>query len=185
MRRSGYRGCTGAGKGAGGIVHCSERQRHLDERPVSRRGGPSTRNVHGMTAARAIRRIGFLAPMKPELRPLVQMLSLQPTENGDVYLGTFGDTSVVATLTLIGTKPAAEATERLLRDHDVDHVVVVGIAGGVPPTVAIGDVLVPEVVVDAATGKEYRPSPLGDTAMRGRIRTSDDLNVAAPALLTE
>src|SRR5580765_1669867 len=118
------------------------------------------------------RRIGFLAPMKPELRPLVEMLSLQ-RDAGDgppVYRRTIGDTVVIATLTLIGTKPAAEATERLLRLDDIDHVVVVGIAGGVPPTTKLGDVLVPEVVVDAATGNEYRASPLGDTVAAGRIR---------------
>jgi adenosylhomocysteine nucleosidase len=129
------------------------------------------------------RRIAFLAPMKPELRPLVQMLSLQRSDDGTrVHRGTFGDRSVVAALTLIGTKAAKEATERLLRDHEVDHLVVVGIAGGVPPTVSLGDVLVPEVVVDGVTGKEYHPAPLGDVAMSGRIRTGDDLNVQAPAL---
>jgi len=133
------------------------------------------------------RRIGFLAPMKPELRPLVEMLSLQ-RDQGDgptVYRRTIGDTEVVATLTLIGTKPAAEATELLLRDHDIDHVVVVGIAGGVPPTTKLGDVLVPEVVVHAATGNEYRASPLGDTVIAGRIRTSDDLGVGVADMLAE
>jgi adenosylhomocysteine nucleosidase len=125
--------------------------------------------------------MGFLAPMKPELRPLVQMLSLQ--RDGDVYRGTFGDTSVVAALTLIGMQAATDATERLLRDHDVDHVVVVGIAGGVPPSVSLGDVLVPEVVIDAATGTEYHAAPLGDAVVSGRIRTSDDLTVDAGELL--
>jgi adenosylhomocysteine nucleosidase len=132
----------------------------------------------------APRRLGFLAPMKPELRPLVQMLSLQRGSDG-AYRGTFEETSVVAMLTLIGTKAAAEATERLLGDNDIDHVVVIGIAGGVPPTVAIGDLVVPDVVLDAATGKEYRPSPLGDVVMHGRIRTSDDLTVTAAGMLAE
>src|SRR5215469_5552873 len=97
-------------------------------------------------------RFGFLAPMKPELKPIVEMLGLRRDESRSgpaVYERTFDDASVVATLTLIGTKAATEATERLLRDHDIDHVVVVGIAGGVPPSVRLGDVLVPEVVVDA------------------------------------
>ncbi len=121
--------------------------------------------------------------MKPELRPLVRMLSLQ--RDADVYRGTFGDTSVVATLTLIGMQAATDATERLLRDHDVDHVVVVGIAGGVPSTTKIGDVLVPEVVIDAATGQEYRSAPLGDAVLSGRIRTSDDLTVDPTALVVD
>jgi adenosylhomocysteine nucleosidase len=133
------------------------------------------------------RRIGFLAPMKPELRPLVEMLSLQRDEadGPPVYRRTIGDTAVVATLTLIGTKPATAATERLLRNETVDHVVVVGIAGGVPPTTKLGDVLVPEVVVHAATGNEYCASPLGDTVVSGRIRTSDDLGVGVAEMLAE
>ena len=60
-----------------------------------------------------------------------------------------------------------------------------GIAGGVPPTTKLGDVLVPEVVVHAATGTEYRASPLGDTAVAGRIRTSDDLGVGVADMLAE
>ena len=133
-------------------------------------------------------RFGFLAPMKPELRPIVQMLGLQRDESVEgppVYRRTFDGATVVATLTLIGTKAATTATERLLRDHDVDHVVVVGIAGGVPPAVRLGEVLVPEVVVDAATGAEYRPSPLGAVVPRGRVRTGDDLGVQAADMLAE
>jgi adenosylhomocysteine nucleosidase len=138
-----------------------------------------------MTASEAPRRIGFLAPMKPELRPLVQMLGLKKRDAGEgppSYHATFGERSVVAMLTLIGTKAATEATERLLRDHEIDHVVVVGIAGGVPPAVKRGDVLVPEVVFDATTGAEFRPAPLGDVPMGGRIRTSDDLTVTVDAM---
>jgi adenosylhomocysteine nucleosidase len=133
------------------------------------------------------RRIGFLAPMKPELRPLVQMLSLQRDDGAGppVYRRTIDHTSVVATLTLIGTKAARKATERLLEDNVIDHVVVVGIAGGVPPITQLGDVLVPEVVIDAATGNEYRASPLGDTVANGRVRTSDDLGVGVADMLAE
>jgi len=138
-----------------------------------------------MESAAAGRRLGFLAPMKPELRPLVEMLSLQrdPGDGPPVYRRTFGDTSVVATLTLIGTKAAATATERLLDDHEIDHVVVVGIAGGVPPATRLGDVLVPAVVVHAPTGTEYRASPLGTAVVQGRVRTSDDLTVNAADLV--
>lgn len=125
--------------------------------------------------------------MKPELRPLVQRLKLERDGDGDdsVHRGAFGADSVVAALTLIGTGAATRATERLLRAHDVDHVVVIGIAGGVPSAVSLGDVLVPEVVIDAASGHEHRASRLGDAELRGRVRTSDDLGVDAAALLAD
>ena len=68
---------------------------------------------------------------------------------------------------------------------EIDHVVVVGIAGGVPPTTKLGDVLVPEVVVDAVTGTEYRPAPSAHTVLNGRVRTADDVNVVAADLLAD
>jgi nucleoside phosphorylase len=125
--------------------------------------------------------------MKPELKPLVDMLSLQrdPGDGPPEYRKTFGNTSVVATLTLIGTKAATKATERLLKDDDIDHVVVIGIAGGVPASTKLGDVLVPEAVVDAATGKEYAAARLGDVVMKGRVRTSDELKVNADDLVAD
>ena len=54
---------------------------------------------------------------------------------------------------------------------------VVGIAGGVGPSVGIGDIVIPEVVVDGPTGNEYRPAPIDGPAPRGSIVTSDDFIV--------
>jgi adenosylhomocysteine nucleosidase len=79
---------------------------------------------------------------------------------------------------------ATEVTERLLGAHDVDHVVVVGIAGAVDPDIAIGTVVVPEVVIDGTTEAELRPVPLGGASPNGTIRTSDEF-VANDARLTE
>ena len=127
------------------------------------------------------RQIAFLAPMRSELRPLVRALSLRRTGVGNfpVYRGVVGDTDVVASLTTIGTVAAAEATERLLHGFpSTDQVVVVGVAGGVGANIGVGDLIVPEIVIDGATGREYRPAPLGagTGAVRpsGKLRTSDE-----------
>lgn len=135
------------------------------------------------------RLIGFLVPMRSELRPLVRALSLRPAKVGDldVHRGAVGDVEVVATLTTMGTVAAAAATERLLHAFpSTDHVVVVGIAGGVGPNVRVGDLIVPEVVVDGATGREHRPAPLGAgsgaAAPSGKLRTSDEFVIAEKAL---
>ena len=114
----------------------------------------------------------MLAPMEPELQPLVRRLGLEP--DGDVHRGRHGDVEVVALLTLIGMAAAAEATERAL-EHDVDWVMVVGVAGGVDHSIEIGSVVVPEVVVDRATGGRYTPSPSGVFAARGILSCGDDL----------
>jgi adenosylhomocysteine nucleosidase len=124
-------------------------------------------------------RVGVLAPMKSELRPVVKAFGLQPAEIGgvSVHRGTVGNADVIATTTGIGMAPATSATESLLGLGEFDHVMVVGIAGGVGPTVTIGDLVIPEVVVDGTTGKEYRPASIEGPAARGSIVSSDDFIV--------
>jgi adenosylhomocysteine nucleosidase len=124
-------------------------------------------------------RVGVLAPMKSELRSVVKAFALKPAQlNGvAVQTGTVGNADIVATTTGMGTALAASATERLLGLGDFDRVMVVGIAGGVGPTVTIGDIVIPEAVFDGADGNEYRPAPIDGPAARGSIVTSDDFIV--------
>jgi nucleoside phosphorylase len=131
-----------------------------------------------MTASDRVR-VGVLAPMKSELRPVVKAFGLKPAQIGGVvvHTGSVGNADVVATTTGIGTALATRATERLLGLGDFDRVLVVGIAGSVGPTVGIGDIVIPEVVVDGSTGNEYRPAAIDGPAPRGRIVTSDDFIV--------
>jgi len=117
--------------------------------------------------------------MKSELRPVVRAFGLTPAKIGgvSVHTGTVGNAEVVATTTGIGTALATSATERLLDLGAFDRVVVVGIAGGVGPSVDIGDIVIPELVVDGHTGEEYRPEPIEGPPARGSIVTSDDFIV--------
>lgn len=127
-----------------------------------------------MTGARSA--LGFLAPMPSELKPLQQALSLDASGRGldAVHTGALDGHPVVALLTGIGTSRAAARARHLLASHAVDHVIVIGVAGGLAAHVAVGDVVVPEVVVDLSDGRELRPSPLGSRAPQGRLLTSDD-----------
>ena len=121
------------------------------------------------------RRYGLLAPMRPELRPLLRPLGLQPTDaSGALYAGKLGALDVLAALSGIGTAAAARATERLL-DAGAEHVLVVGIAGGIGTRVAIGDLVVPERVLDLDHGVSHRPAPLGEAHAWGTLATSDRL----------
>jgi adenosylhomocysteine nucleosidase len=125
------------------------------------------------TADRPIR-VGLLAPMPSEFSPLVKALSLQRGE--PVFTGVAGPIQLVAAKTGIGTRLAAEATERLLDSAAVDHVMVVGIAGGIGSS-KVGDVIFPEVVVDKTSGTEFRPSPLHEVQSHGRLVTHDDFDM--------
>ena len=120
-------------------------------------------------------RIGFICAMPMELRPLARKLSLQRAQIGGVtaHTGTLGGRPVVAIVTGMGPKLATEGTERLLDAVAVDRVVVVGITGAVENVTPIGTLVLPEVVVDGATGTEHRPEPLGGGTPHGKMWTTD------------
>ena len=130
-------------------------------------------------------RIAFICAMPMELRPLSRQLSLQKTQFGDVMAktGTLGRRQVVAIVTGMGTKLATEGTERLLDAVDVARVVVVGITGALENDTPIGTLVLPEIVINSATGAEYRPAPLGSGTPRGSMWTTDQLTTD-PAELT-
>jgi adenosylhomocysteine nucleosidase len=139
-----------------------------------------------MSESTGSKRVGMLAPMQPELQPIVRRLGMEG--DGSLYRGlTSGGVEVVAMLTNIGMANGASAAARML-DHDVDHVMVVGIAGGVDQSVLkIGDVVVPEVVIRRATERTFRPMFLGEIVPKGTLSCGDDLitNPAVLALMAE
>jgi adenosylhomocysteine nucleosidase len=130
--------------------------------------------------------LAFICAMPMELSPLVKKLALHKTEMGGVTVqaGTLDDRPVVAIVTGMGTKPATEGTERLLDAVPVERVVVVGITGAVENEPPIGTLVLPEVVVNSATGAEFRPEPLGLGSPSGKMWTGDEL-VIEPDVLAD
>jgi nucleoside phosphorylase len=119
--------------------------------------------------------IAFVCAMPMEARPLARKLSLRPARAGDVEhrTGRLAGHPVVAVVTGMGTRLATDRTTRLLDAMPVDRVVVVGITGAVENTTPIGTLVLPEVVVNSATGAEYRPAPLGGGTPAGKMWTTD------------
>jgi nucleoside phosphorylase len=129
-------------------------------------------------------RVGLLAPMPSEHGPLVRRLELRrdPSDPSGLHRGAHATITLVADRTGIGTAGARRATARMLDTEGVEHVMVVGIAGGIGAT-RVGDLVVPEAVVDHATGREFRASPLGGHPVGGTIVTSDEFLVD-PVIVT-
>jgi nucleoside phosphorylase len=130
------------------------------------------------------RPVAFVCAMPMELKPLVRKLSLRRTELGGATLhrGSAHGRDVVAIVTGMGTKLATEGMERLLDAVDVERVVVVGITGAVENVTPIGTLVLPEVVVNSATGSEHRPHPLGTGTPSGKMWTTDELTTDLDAV---
>src|SRR5450432_3426189 len=113
--------------------------------------------------------VAFVFAMPMELAPLVRTLSLEKRSDSgqERWVGQLGDRPVVAIVTGMGTALAAAGVQRLLADVEVDRVVVVGITGAIHDETPIGTLIRPSVVIDGATGTEYRPEPLGPEPSAG------------------
>ncbi len=130
-----------------------------------------------MTPPAAVRRVAILAPMRSELQPLVRRLGLRRPRagQGGLWSGAVGRIEIVASLTGVGTRAAKRTAEWILDSAGADYLVVVGVAGGIGPTVAIGDLVVPALVLDLGSGATFEPQALGGHIARGTLATSDEL----------
>lgn len=126
-------------------------------------------------------RVAVLCAMTSELRPLVRLAGLAPVHDG-VFAGTVGAHAVTARIMGVGPERAASTAERVLEAGGVDRVCVVGIAGRLDPSLAIGQVLVPEVVVEGDTGAEHRTPPWDRIDPRGRLVTFGDFGAEVAAI---
>src|SRR4030042_5437733 len=101
-----------------------------------------------MTPQAPVRRVAILAPMRSELQPLVRRLGLRRPRvgQGGLWSGAVGLVEVVATITGVGTQAASRAAERVLDSTAVEALFVVGVAGGIGPSVGIGALVGPAVV---------------------------------------
>ena len=115
-------------------------------------------------------RFGVLAPMPSELRPVVKAFGLDKAS----LEGRVGPHQVVAAKTGIGIDLATKAATRLVDRGAIDHVVVVGIAGGLGPTSPVGAMVIPEAVEDWPDGRSLVPAKLGSLTNQGIIVSSDE-----------
>ncbi len=134
--------------------------------------GPGKRATH----------VTVLAPMRSELEAVIRTFRLRRTEDHSerTHQGTVGRWIVNAMTTGIGPERAREATRRVLEetvppDRAPDHVMVVGIAGGLDPTLGIGALIVPDRVTMHPDGPVYVSHPLPPRQAAGALVTTDGL----------
>ena len=115
--------------------------------------------------------------MKPELKEIVRSFDLQPTPDDPdfTHRGAVGTWSVATLVTGMGPEKARIATRRALDAGPADHVMVIGIAGGLSPDLPVGALQVPEVVQLYPDGPRFATRPLPSRQPAGALMTTDGL----------
>jgi adenosylhomocysteine nucleosidase len=123
------------------------------------------------------KRVAVLAPMRPELKAVVRAGALTPTSGDSVFShhGTSGTWAVSAGIIGMGPAMAREATERMLERGPFDHVMVVGIAGGLDPALPVGALIVPNRVQLHPDGPLHHTRPLPPRIAEGGLMTTNGL----------
>jgi adenosylhomocysteine nucleosidase len=127
------------------------------------------------------RHVAVLAPLPLELDAVVAAFGLEPTGAEPLlWTGRCGRSYVSARRIGMGPAPARAATvqlfdESLSQYRIVDHVMVVGICGGLDPELEVGTVIVPELVVDLASGATFHHRPPGDAPRSGSLVTVEQV----------
>ncbi len=112
--------------------------------------------------------------MRIELDPIVRMLGLGAVDDAArCHRGRVDDLVVDAVLTDIGMRPALLAARDALA-AGAEWIVVCGIAGGVAAGVQIGDLVVPESVLDRETGRRHWPTAHPALSPHGSISCGDE-----------
>jgi nucleoside phosphorylase len=115
--------------------------------------------------------------MRPELRAVVRAGALRRTSAHPPFSheGTAGTWSVVAGIIGVGPSTARRATGRMLELGSFDHVMLVGIAGGLDPGLLVGALMVPGHVRLFPDGPLWRSHPLPPRQAEGNLMTTDGL----------
>lgn len=136
-----------------------------EEQRLGAGGGPAS------STARTKPRVGILAASKRTLDIVLRSLEDVAREQGGATsyftgrLGPNGPTVVVHGLESMGNLSAAVTTTNLLREHRLNGLILVGLAGGVPSSgVALGDVVVSSEII------HYEPAVLTETGVDPRFR---------------
>jgi adenosylhomocysteine nucleosidase len=115
--------------------------------------------------------------MQPERKAIVKSFGLQAASGDAVFShsGTAGTWWVGTLVTGMGPALAAEATRRALSSGSLDHVMVIGIAGGLDPGLPVGSLLVPERVQLYPDGPVFHSHPVPPRQASGGLMTTDGL----------
>jgi len=115
--------------------------------------------------------------MQPELKAVAKSFGLRATPGDAVFshAGSAGDWWVGSLVTGMGPALARAATRRALSAGSIDHVMVIGIAGGLDPALPVGSLMVPARVQLYPDGPLFSTRPLPPRRAAGTLVTTEGL----------
>lgn len=138
------------------------------------------------------RQVVVLAPMPLEMDAITTAFGLEPAGDpkGDPWKGRLGSSEVTAIHVGMGPETTRRTTSALLDRSarsaafgpelgHVDHVMIAGVCGGLDPDLEVGTLVNPEIVVDHASGAEFRHSPPGGFPQKGNLLTTEEVTLDA------
>src|ERR1700733_14179326 len=115
--------------------------------------------------------------MQPELKAVLKSFELRATTEDSAFThwGSVGDWWVGSLVTGMGPALAREATRRALSAGSIDHVMVIGIAGGLDPALPVGALMGAARVQLSPDGPVFSTRPLPPRQAAGALMTTDGL----------
>ncbi len=127
------------------------------------------------------RHVVVLAPMPLEMEAITTAFGLTPDGEGAdaTWSGTVGRSEVTAVHIGMGPPLTRQVLEHLFDEtapgyRPIDHVMNAGICGGLDPSLDVGTVINPAVIIEHSTGVAYQHMPPGDSPLAGTLITTDE-----------
>jgi nucleoside phosphorylase len=123
----------------------------------------------------------IIAAMEREVRPLVRGWRQGPISNGGRSFQAFEKEDMAVVISGTGRKHAEAAARAAVARYRPEQLISAGVAGALIRSLKAGSVFMPNVVVDAADGTEYRASVERGGVVGGGILVSVDEIAGAEA----
>lgn len=120
-------------------------------------------------------RMVVISALHSELAPLVSGWSRESLVAGGKSISCFASSDVVAAIGGIGAQSSEQATRVLVERYRPELLVSTGLAGALIRDLKVGTVIVPEFVIDAATGAQYRCETLDQGQAKAVLVTDVDV----------
>ena len=121
----------------------------------------------------ASRKIGIIAALDRELRPLIKHWTQTKAQHDDRDFTFYESSYAVAVAGGIGAESARRAAEAVIARYSPELLISAGVAGALVADLKVGATIFPATVIDSKDGSRHETSighaPIGNTAMARAI----------------